>query len=758
MAHRTRTFPQRAFVSALVACSALTMPAAAWAQDAASDEGAYEEIIVTAQRREEKLQEVPLAITAVSGEDLRSRGAVNLQGLAQIAPSLNATAYPNSSDTLSLNMRGQGVADAGQITKDGGVGLYIDGFYISRPQAALLDLGTPERVEVLRGPQGTLYGRNTTGGAVNIITRKPTDEWAGEASLTVGSRKMMRGFASLNVPVAPNLAVRGTLLYLDQDGWVRNPGAVNDLHKMGQLAGRIAARWTPTASLTVDYAFNRGRVSSTQPYYFNSNLVGVVPGYRASIKSTHAPVDIGISRSHFTDHQLTINWEASDALTLRSLSSYRKSDAVQDINYGYGLSFPFPGMAFTVAQQHEYRSKQYTQEIQAIGSLGDHLEFTGGLYYFKEEASHWQTQQTALPPAMGGYIETTRDVAATSISKAAYLQATVVPPVLDSRLKLTLGGRYTEDERRATRSSWFFAFPYERAVRNNQKFNNFSPSANLAMQWTPDVMTFVRWSRGYKAGGSAESAANFALSTYGPEKVEAWELGFKTQFLDRAITLNGSVFRNSFTDMQVDFTTDPLDLTQVSTVNAGKATIQGLEAELMIRPLRNAGLSLSYAYLDPKLKQIRAVAGTNFDPAVNPSSPARLGDDVSRFFTLPFVPRNAYTIAGDWQVIDAGGRTLTAFASYSYQGRMYTSSVAGLATVGGKFWRNDAREVVNARLVLDMQVDPATVSVALFANNLLDHRSRDFVIGVGSQLGGYVSQTAPWSEPRTIGVELKVGF
>ncbi len=744
--------------AALAGCTALTVPAISFAQDMVSNEAGYQEIIVTAQRREEKLQQVPLAITAVTGDDLRARGAADLKGLSQVAPSLNVMSYPNSSDTLSLNMRGQGVADAGQITKDGGVGLYFDGFYISRPQAALLDLGSPDRVEVLRGPQGTLYGRNTTGGAVNIITRKPSGEWGGEASLTVGSRDMMRGFASVDLPAVGNLALRGTLIYFDQDGWVKNPGAVNNFHKQGQLAGRIAARWTPVSTLTVDYAFNRGRVTSTQPYYFNPDLVGVVPGYTSGIDSTHEATDIGLSRAHFTDHQLTINWDVADTLTLRSLSSYRKSDAHQDINYGFGQSYPFPGFTFTTKQQHQYRAKQYTQEFQVVGSIGDLVEYTGGLYYFKEDASHWQTQQIDLPPVLGGYLETTRDVAAISISKAAYLQATIIPPVLENRLKLTLGGRYTEDERRATRSSWFFAFKYEDAVKNDQKFHNFSPSVNLAMQWTPDVMTYARWSRGYKAGGSAESAANFALGTYGPEKVEAWELGFKSQFFDRAVTLNASAFWNKFSDMQVDFTTDPVDLTQVSTVNAGRAEIKGIEAELMIRPRREFGLQVSYAYLDPQLKEIKAVAGTNFDPAVNPSSPAGLGDDVSQYFALPFVPKHSLTVSGDWRVVETDNSKLTAFASYSFQDRMFTSSVAGPATVGRNFWRNDARKVVNARLVLEQKLSPATVSIAVFANNLFDHRSRDFVIGIGSQLDGYISQTAPWSEPRTIGVELKTKF
>ncbi len=750
---------------ASMGAACIVTPVAASAQTAApanvADSG---EIVVTAQRREEKLQNVPLAITAASGADLASHGTTDLRGIAQAVPSLNITAYPNSSDTVSLNMRGQGAADAGQITKDGGVGLYVDGFYISRPQAALLDLGDPERIEVLRGPQGTLYGRNTTGGAINIISSKPTGEWGGDASVTYGSRNYVRGLVNLDLPSFGNLAIKGTLLYSHNDGYVKNSGGRN-YQAAGQLAGRVAARWTPTDTLTVDYAFDRGRVLSTPPYYINPDLVGVVPGYTADKNHTYTDLAMRWSKSHFTDHQLTVAWDVSDTLTIRSLSGYRKSDSHQFVNYGVAQSYPFPGGDYTVAQEHQYRAKQYTQEFQLIGSIGDLIEYTGGLYYFREKGSHFSEQDIVgaiIQP--GGYAQTFKDIHAKSISKAAYMQATITPPILDNRLKLTLGARYTEDKRTASRSQWYFDMLIENNTRNRQKFHNFSPSVNLAMQWTPDLMTYVRYSKAYKAGGSAEGALDFA-QTFGPEKVEAWEVGLKSQFFDRKLTFNLSAFYNKFKDMQIDFTADPIDLTKVATVNAGRATIKGIEAELAVRPVRGVNLRASYAYLDPKLKSIVAFAGTNFDPAVNPYSPVNVGDNVTGYFTMPFVPKNALTVSGDWQIVDDGNRKLTAFASYSYQAGVYTSAVAGPLVPGRDLWKSDARKVFNARLVYEQPIDNVNVSFAVFVNNLFNRRAREFVIGVGNQLqtgpgapGGYISQTAPYSEPRVIGGEIKVSF
>ncbi|WP_150295558.1 TonB-dependent receptor [Sphingobium estronivorans] len=731
------------------AMSLLLVPGAAIAQDDSTD------IVVTAQRRSERLQDVPIAITALSAETLTNRGTVNIGGVAQITPSLNVVAYPNSSDTVSLTMRGQGMADAGQITKDGGVGLYVDGFYIARPQAALFDLGAPERIEVLRGPQGTLYGRNTTGGAINIITTKPKGEWGGNTSLTFGSRNYVRGLASVDLPEIGNFAIKGTILYTNKDGWVKNPGAQHDYHESGQLAGRVAVRWTPSTDVTVDYVWDRGRVESTMPYFSNPALDGTIPGYVADRDRTYAPIDIGRSKALFVDHQLTAEWAASDTVTIRSLSSYRGFEAKQFVNYGLGQSSPFYPVSFE--QFHRYRTKQYTQEVQLIGSIGDRVEYTGGLYYFRETGRHFIDGSLGLL-AVPVIIPSTRDVTTKSISKAAYLQATITPPVLDDRMKLTLGGRYTEDQRNATRNSTSFGFPVDVDVTNDRKFTNFSPSANLSMQWTPAIMTYAKVSKGYKAGGSSEGGPDFT-ATYAPEKVTTYELGLKSQFFDRLVTLNAALFYNKFKDLQVDFVADAVDTSIVSTVNAGSAEVKGLEAEIILQPSVDFNIRAAYTYLDPKMKRITAPAGTNFDPAVNPASPFQVGDDVTGYFTLPFVPKNALSVSADWTFLRSGDAEFSMHGSYNYQQAMYTSSAAGAMVVGRNFYRNDSTNITNARITWKQPVSVGDFSLSVFADNLFDERHRDFVIGVGgSSLTGFTSTTAPWSEPRTIGVEARVSF
>lgn len=729
-----------------------------------SDTPEYGDIVVVAQHREERLQQVPIAVTVIGGQALNNSVSPDLRTISLAAPSLTVSVYPGSSDTVSLNMRGQGIADAGQITKDGGVGLYIDGFYIARPQAALFDLGDPARVEVLRGPQGTLYGRNTTGGAINIITTKPKGEWGGEMSLAYGSRNLVRSQAILDLPAFGDLAIRGTILYSHQDGWAKNPGQLRNLHEMGQLAGRVAARWTPTDSLTIDYAWDRGRIASTQGYYVNLDLVGIVPGYSKDIDVVSPSLDMGLSKSHFTDHQLTVEWRPADNLTIRSLSSYRKSDATQFANYGYAQSYPFPGMTFTVEQEHGYAAKQYTQELQLIASLGDRLDLTGGLYYFRETGAHDRLQIADLPAAMGGYTETSYAVRARSTSKAAYLQGTLTLPFMDDRVKLTAGGRYTEDRRKAARDSYYFTSQYEFAVKADQKFDNFSPMANLAIEWTPDVMNYVRFSKGYKAGGVSENAKIFALANYGPEKVETWELGFKSQFLNRAVTLNAAAFSSRFKDIHLDFGTDAVDISAVSTLNAGRASVKGFETEIVLRPTRTFSLNAAYTYLDARIDKVLAPIGTNFDPAINSAITTKVGDDVTGYFTFPFAPKNSYNISGHWTAYEDGAKSLSLNASYSYQQGFYTQATAGPIVAGRAQWLSEARKLLNVRAEWAQPLSGADVVFALFANNLLNRRAKEFVIGIGSQVtttngpGGYISQTTPYSEPRVIGGELQLKF
>jgi len=277
--------------------------------------------------------------------------------------------------------------------------------------------------------------------------------------------------------------------------------------------------------------------------------------------------------------------------------------------------------------------------------------------------------------------------------------------------------------------------------------------ANLAIQWTPAIMTYVKFSQGYKAGGSAEGAPDFT-QTFGPEKVTAYEAGIKTQLFDRLLTFNATAFYNKFDDIQIDFVADPVNTSVIGTYNAGKANIKGIEVESSLQPSPDFALRGSFSYLKPELKRVDALAGTIFD------GPFPVGANIAGYFTLPFVPKYAWSVGGDWTFLRLNEDEVSAHATYSYQSPVYTSSGAGPLVPGRNFYRNDAVKNLDARI---QWVHPTlagkAITFSVFADNLLNNRRSDFIIGVGgTALTGYQSSTAPYNEPRTIGGEVKMAF
>ena len=267
----------------LVSSMALASPAIA--QEA--PRVGLEEVVVTAQRREESLQDAPIAITALSDEQLELRGITDFGAVAAATPSMSLTPYPSSTNTLILYMRGQGVADSMQITSDGSVALYQDGFYISRPQLSTFDLADIDRVEVLRGPQGTLYGRNTTGGAVNLISKRPSGELDFKQELSMGDREYFRTLTALDLPTWHGLSTKFTYLYSRKDGVVDNLNEFSrDYQEEHQRAGRVALAWDGGGAFTADYFFEIGKIESTPIYYQVPALERdlAIPGYDASGK------------------------------------------------------------------------------------------------------------------------------------------------------------------------------------------------------------------------------------------------------------------------------------------------------------------------------------------------------------------------------------------------------------------------------------------------------------------------------------------
>ena len=387
----------------LVSSMALASPA--MAQEA--PRSGLEEVVVTAQRREESLQDAPIAITALSDEQLELRGITDFGAVAAATPSMSLTPYPSSTNTLILYMRGQGVADSMQITSDGSVALYQDGFYISRPQLSTFDLADIDRVEVLRGPQGTLYGRNTTGGAVNLISKRPSGELDFKQELSMGDREYFRTLSALDLPTWHGLSTKFTYLYSRKDGVVDNLNEFSrDYQEEHQRAGRVALAWDGDGAFTADYFFEIGKIESTPIYYQVPALEAPpnpfgVPGYDASGKPaehTWRPIDLPLSSGEYNAHGLTLTWEVSDNFTIKSLTGYRELD--DDIYQDYASAFSTPGVSVpdrASARSIRLDTEQFSQELQFLGSIGERFDYLVGLYYFKEEGDHFQHIDIDIP-------------------------------------------------------------------------------------------------------------------------------------------------------------------------------------------------------------------------------------------------------------------------------------------------------------------------------------------------------------------------
>jgi iron complex outermembrane receptor protein len=782
--------------------SSMAFASPAMAQEAARS--GLEEVVVTAQRREESLQDAPIAITALSDRTLELRGITDFGAVAAATPSMSLTPYPSSTNTLILYMRGQGVADSMQITSDGSVALYQDGFYISRPQLSTFDLADIERVEVLRGPQGTLYGRNTTGGAVNLISKRPSGELDFKQELSMGDREYFRSLSALDLPQWGGLSSKITYLYSRKDGVVDNQAEFSrDYQEEHQRAGRIALAWNGGGAFTADYFFEIGKIESTPIYYQVPALEGSIPGYTAEGKpadTTWRPIDLPLSSGEYQAHGLTLTWAINDNFTVNSLTGYRELD--DDIHQDYASAFSTPGSPFPTefVTFDTLDTQQFTQELQFLGSAGERVDYLVGLYYFKEEGDHFQHIDIDIPlpfiPEFGLFgpiaIDKDRDIDAESESKAIFAQVTWTPPILDDRLELTLGGRYTEDSRKATRTTLnvfaqggqsfpigvepdpFPGVPPDYGNSIDKDFSKFNPAFTANMAWTDDLSTYLRVATGYKAGGTAESGPVGTFDrTFDPEEILTYEVGLKSLFADNRVRLNAALFYSEFDDMQLGFNTNPADLSEVLLQNAGEATVGGLELEFAAAPTDRLNLGLSYTYLDPEIDRVEALPGTIFDPAFNSASPYQVGDNIAEVFALPYTSESSYNLSADWTFAEFGNNALSAHINYRWEDDFFASAPTGPGVPNRELYQIDAHDTLDARLMWTFDMSEGRQArVSVWGTNILDDETPQHIIGQGAIIpldadfnpvtppipAGYTHSVISWRAEPMYGVDLVFEF
>lgn len=582
-----------------------------------------EEVVVTARRRSENLQDVPIAVTAISGLELSLRGAADITELAQSIPSVTLEPSRATNTTLTAFIRGVGQQDP-LAGFEQGVALYLDDVYLARPQGALLDIYDVERIEVLRGPQGTLYGRNAVGGAIKYVTRRLSDEVEGSIRASYGAYDQMDLVGRISAPVTDTLRVGATVASFNRDGFGKNLFTGGEQYDKDILGYRLSAEYEPTEKLLIRAAYDKTQDDSSPVAGFRP-FPGAVSGQPVlgNVRDTTAgasvlPTTAGINGNNEVQTEgwsLSIDYFLNDQITLRSITAGREDYTESVIDFD-GLAVPdFDAPVI-------YDNEQKSQEFQLLFN-SDRWNAVLGYYYLDVEASNdfdvvlGQLVPGGLTAYTGGTVKT-----------KAWSAFADVTYSLTPQLSLSIGGRYTEDKRDADifRGAYLgTGSPFlgnDNAIllattsdfEASRTFYNFSPRVNISYLLNDDMTVYAGYSQGWKAGSFDPRGANFATPEvergFDAEELDSFEFGLKTTWLDgRAIT-NIAVFYSEYSDMQIpgsvgaDSSGDGVNDTFVGTVtNAAQSTISGIEIEGNIMLTRNFSLQFSASLLDASIDE-----------------------------------------------------------------------------------------------------------------------------------------------------------
>jgi iron complex outermembrane receptor protein len=752
----------RLAVAAVLASGAPTLTPA-FAADAPQAEGAIEQVVVTARRREESLQDVPVAITALTGDQLLEQNVRTLEDMTAYSPNIKVNAGRATSSTINAYIRGVGQNDP-LWGFEPGVGVYLDDVYIARPQGALLDVYDVERIEILRGPQGTLYGKNTIAGAIKYVTRDiASEDPAFNVSATGGSYNQRDLKVSGSTPlVAERLYVGAAVAWLQRDGYgeIRDDGNPRLYNRVGQdvsdkdvLAARVNATFLfgedSKLRLLGDLIQDDSNAAGGQRL---NDFIQPALDDRWD-QRTDMPVD----KDKFETKGVaaTYTQTLTDALDLKIVGAYREGEGRQFIDFD-----ELNANLFQVPAQ--YSDDQTSAEVQ-LTYQNDLVKGVAGLYYFSGTASG------AFDASLGALNLTslTKGTVDTD-SLAAYFDTTWA---LTERLNLNVGARWNEDDKEATvfvqqyvgrlapNATLFDQFnvppgfvalgPPSSNYTESRTFSDVSPRLGFDFAVSEDVLAYVSYAQGFKSGGfdMRGNAAAFpdTRKGYDSETADNFEVGVKTTLLDGALNLNLTAFYTPYEDVQV--TTQQFQIvngvpTNVTAVlNAGEQLNKGVEFESMWRPVDALTLVLNVGWLESEFEEF--ITGCN--PATAGCSPNGTRD-ISALHTPINAPEWTSFLGATYRW-ELGAGDLSAHLGYQYRSETKVANTTASVT------DQDAYDV------LDLGVAYTTASeawrFALEGKNVLDEEYRvagyDFGNpGVGA-LGG-LSQIGFYGPPRTVSV------
>ena len=719
-----------------------------------------EEVVVTAQKRAESLQDTPVAVTAFTAGTIENQRINDISQIAEFTPNMTFdTTSPISgvSSGAVVFIRGIGQTDF-SLTTDPGVGTYIDGVYSSRSVGGVLDVLDVERIEVLRGPQGTLFGRNTIGGAINITSRRPAEQLGGQLSVTAGDNNRVDVRAALDVPVGGTLRTSAAFSSKQRDGYVDRVLVGDELGDEDKQSLRLAALFQPTENLNIFLSYDYSEIDEQSAA---SVLAGITEGVGTS---THAYNNVFVPANNPTEGLFDSRWLGDDddrsyatgptgtqldiqgaALTLTWVTDWLEFKSITAWRETEGSFFRDPDnspIAITHTSNPDYYHEQVSQEFQFIGSaFNDRLEYVAGLYYFEEEG----TDNVFVPiygevPVPGSgfaiplYINNYADVDNTS--EAAYLQATwrATPD-----LGVTLGVRSTEDDKEFIYEQYISTDPEglnnvvdlvgSGVGESNDSFSKTTYKAGLEYNLGVAGLLYGSYSEGFKSGGFniRYVVPRPEPLAFDPEEVEAWELGLKWQGWNDRLRINTAVFFTDYSDVQVTlFETGGGPLTQ----NVGEAELKGVELELTALFTEQFLVNLTAGYVDAEYTSINT-------PTTEITQP--IGE------SLPNTPEFTFHLGAEYSIPLSLG-TFTLRGDYFYNDEVENDAQ------NSPFLYQDSYDMMNASLTYSDNSE--SWDLVVFGDNLTDER----IITSGDSNFGLGFHEANYNRPREYGVILRYRF
>ena len=767
----------RAWVMATAALIAVP----AWAQQppatsssgAASDSG-IAEIVVTARRRAENQQSVPIAVSAYNSATLEALSVRTVGDVADVTPNLSRTSGPTGGNDAFFFIRGIGQLDSNPAN-DPGVGVYVDGVYLGRLQGASLDAFDLARVEVLRGPQGTLFGRNTIGGAISLTSLDPASTFGARARATIGDRNRYDGFVSVDAPLGDTLGVRLSVGTRNQDGWGRNVYTGRTFGDVHNISARAKAVWKPDdrlkVTLSADGLHGRGGTAQTIQAAFNPAAGPAIPGttplgvpFPRDLLADTSPDPFRNFNSVAPKYR-TDNWGASATIeydlgpiAVKTILAYRKTK--QDANND------FDGTGYRLYDnQFRTDSDQYSAELQLLGKLWDgRIDYVAGVYAYEEGIGH--TNAICLGTNLGapfgpfgptrntgGCIENNQRFKLGIDNIAGFGQANVN---ITDKLAVTLGARYTYEKKRQSFDFYFdnsagvFSFfglpplayiptlsPNNPNVgvptRYQKDFDEFTPKVGVQWKAQKTFLLYASYSQGFKSGGfngrpNADSAGGFLpIQPFAPEDLYAYEIGFKSDLFDRHLRLNGALYYSIYKGIQL-LVLDPAS-GFFNNENAGRNIIKGFELESTLKPTRASSLYLNLGYDD------------NHYTFINPLTL------IPKSARLPVTPELTLGAGGDYRFDLGRLGSLTPRADYSYRSSVYYGAN------NGQYEFQRGYGLLNVRVTW---ADPSDrFTIAAYGLNALDQRYISNAQDVTGSLGIAFAQVGA---PAEFGLEAGVKF